>query len=88
MSMAKIVYLLCALTSMTCAFLLLRNYFRSGSRLLLWGGLCFTSLTLGNVLLFIDLGILPPTIDLSPYRDGVILAGLLMLLYGLIWEMN
>lgn len=86
--MAKIVYLLCALTSMICAFLLLRNYFRSGARLLLWGGLCFASLAAGNVLLFIDLGILPATIDLSPYRDGVILAGLLLLLYGLIWEMN
>jgi len=51
---AKVTYLLCALTSLTCAWLLLRAYTRSRFRLLLWSGLCFAGLTLNNVLLVLD----------------------------------
>lgn len=84
--MEKIVYLLCALTSIGCAFLLLRNYRRSGTRLLLWAGLCFSCFAVGNIVLFIDLGLLPPEIDLSYYRDSLTFIGLILFGFGLIWE--
>ena len=83
--MATIVYLLCALTSITCAVLLLRGYASSKVRLLLWGGLCFVGLALNNVLLFVDLGLVPD-VDLSVWRSIPTLAGLALLIYGLVWD--
>ena len=49
--MIQLVYVLCALTSIACAVLLLRGYFRTRVRLLLWSGLCFVGLALNNALL-------------------------------------
>ena len=46
--MAAIVYILCALTSLTCAVLLLRAYRQNGVRLLFWSGLCFIGLALNG----------------------------------------
>lgn len=83
--MAALVYVLCAFTSLLCAGLLLRSYRHSGSRLLFWSSLCFVGLALNNVLLFVDL-VLVPTMDMSVLRGTVALASLLVLLYGLIWE--
>lgn len=83
--MAAIVYILCALTSLTCAVLLLRAYRSSGVRLLLWSGLCFIGLALNNALLFVDRRILPDT-DLYVVRSLPALAGLIILLYGLVWD--
>jgi hypothetical protein len=57
--MAEAVYLLSSLTSLTCTVLLLRGYLRSRVRLLLWSSLCFLGLTFSNVLLFIDLVVVP-----------------------------
>jgi hypothetical protein len=82
---AKLVYLLCGLTSAGCAMLLLRSYARNRSRLLFWSGLCFVLLGISNIGLFIDLVILPQ-FDLSIYRFAITGAALLMLVYGLIWE--
>ena len=39
--MATVVYLLCALTSLGCALLLLAAYRRERARLLLWSCVCF-----------------------------------------------
>ena len=39
--MAETVYILCALTCMACAVLLLRGYRRSRARFLLWSSICF-----------------------------------------------
>ena len=83
--MATVIYLLCALTSLACAVLLLRGYARNGVRLLLWVGLCFVGLTLNNVLLVIDLRVVP-SLDLSLWRSLPALAGLMLLIYGLVWE--
>jgi Family of unknown function (DUF5985) len=83
--MALTVYILCGLTSLICAFLLFRQYCRTRGGLLFWSTLCFVCLALTNVLLFIDLVMLPQ-IDLSVLRSGLTLAGMLMLLYGLIRE--
>jgi len=84
--MAETVYLLCAATSVTCAVLLLRAYRRQRTRLLLWSSLCFVLLALNNILLFVDLIVVPSAIDLSLWRSAVALAGVGVLLFGLIWE--
>jgi hypothetical protein len=83
--MAVIVYALCAITSLACALLLLRGYRQSGVRLLLWSGLCFCGLALNNLLLLIDTQVVPE-IDLSTVRTLPAVVGLMLLLYGLIWE--
>jgi hypothetical protein len=57
----------------------------SRARLLFWSGLCFVGLTLNNVLLFIDLRVLPER-DLFLLRSMPTLVGLLLLIYGLIWD--
>ena len=84
--MAKVTYLLCALTSLTCAWLLLRAYTRSRFRLLLWSGLCFVGMTVNNVLLVFDRLVFPTAIDLSVWRISVALVSVLLLLVGLIVE--
>ena len=78
-------YLTCAATALVCAALLLRSYRRTGTRLLLWCGLCFIALTLDNVALFID-QVLFPDIDLSGLHLGAAMVGVILLLYGLVWE--
>ena len=84
--MAEAVYLLCAATSVTCAVLLLRAYRRQRTRLLLWSSLCFVMLAVNNTLLFIDLIVAPTSVDLSLWRGATALAGVSLLLFGLIWE--
>ena len=83
--MAAAVYVLCALTSLACAVLLLRAYWRGRYRLLLWSGLCFAGLTLNNLILVIDKLVLTGG-DLSIWRTSVALMAMAVLLYGLIWE--
>jgi hypothetical protein len=82
--MTGTVYVLCALTSLACAVLLLRSYFRTRVRLLLWTGLCFVGLCINNVLLVVDAR--TPTVDLSVWRSLPAVAGLALLIYGLVWE--
>ena len=83
--MAETVYILCALTSIACAALLIRGYQKARERLLLWASLCFIGLAVNNVLLFLDLVVIT-TVDLSLVRSGTALAAMGLLLYGLIWE--
>jgi hypothetical protein len=83
--MALALYALCVLTALLCSGLLLRGYVRNRVRLLLWAGLCFAALALENVILVIDFFVVP-TIDLEIYRLAVALVGLMVLLYGLLWE--
>ena len=84
--MASTVYLLCGLTSLVCTFLLARAYRTSRVRLLFWSMLCFAGLTLSNIVLFIDLVIVPSGPDLMPWRTTLNLASVGALLYGLITE--
>jgi len=83
--MGQAVYLLGIVTSLLCAFLLLRGYIRSKQRLLLWSGLCFAGLTISNFLVFLDLVIIP---QVNLYRWRLVSAAIAMafLLYGLIWK--
>ncbi|HEX4681190.1 MAG TPA: DUF5985 family protein [Gemmatimonadaceae bacterium] len=83
--LALAAYILCALTSLACALLLFRGYGRSGARLLLWSALCFACFALNNLLLIIDVRVLPDR-DLSIIRTLPSLAGIALLLYGLVWD--
>lgn len=83
--MASVVYALCALTSGLCAVLLLRAYRTSRARLLLWSSLSFIGLAFNNLLLFVDLVVLP-TVDLSLYRSLMAALAVMVLLLGLIWD--
>jgi len=84
--MAPTIYMLCALTSALCAFLLLRAYSNSRYRLLFWGGLCFAGMTANNLLLVLDRVVFPEGLDLRTWRLAAALVALVPLLYGLIWE--
>jgi hypothetical protein len=79
---------LCALailTSFACTALLFRAYVQKRARLLLWSSLCFTGLTLNNVVLFLDLIVFPEA-NLRLVRLVTALIGMLFLLYGFIWD--
>ena len=83
--MAAAVYVLCALTSIACAVLLLRGWRSRGVRLLLWSGLGFVGFAIGNVFLVLD-AVMMPEVDLSLGRSLPVLAGLLILIHGLVWD--
>jgi len=83
--MAPAVYILATLVCLVSAVLLLRGYFAGRHRLLLWSGLCLMGLTITNLLVFIDLVLLPNT-DLYPVRLMVAATSMLLLLGGLVWE--
>jgi hypothetical protein len=83
--MAEAVYVLCALTSIACAVLLLRGYRATRTRLLFWSSLCFAGLAINNLLLLIDLQVVPE-IDLYLWRNLVGLASMMILLFGLVHD--
>ena len=82
---AATVYVLCALTALLCAVLLLPAWTRSRLPLLLWSGLCFVGLTASNILLIVDL-LVVPDVDLFALRTATSLVSIGLLLYGLIWD--
>jgi hypothetical protein len=63
--------------------LLVRAYRRTRLPLLLWSSIAFGLLAANNVLLFLDLAVFPQY-DLELTRGLVALAGLGVLLYGLL----
>jgi hypothetical protein len=84
---AAAVYILSALTTMLCAVRLLHAWRRTKLRFLLWSGLCFVGLSVSNTILVVDL-LIVPDIDLFLWRNLSALAAMMLLLYGLIWEME
>lgn len=86
--MAGIFYTLCTITAFFCFCLLLRGYYRSRYKLLLWGSLCFLGLTLNNGLLAADKLLLGPEVNLSTWRLVVALGAMMILLYGIIWDVD
>ncbi len=84
---ADAIYLLCALTSLAAALLLLRHYRAVRTPLLLWSCIGFFGLAVNNVLVFLDLGLLPE-VDLSGPRALAAAAAMLVLVFGLVWESN
>lgn len=83
--MPEFVYALCAVASALCAGLLLRSYLTTRTRLLMWSTLCFVGLAINNMLLLVDL-VVVPAIDLRLVRSGSGVVAMLLLLIGLVWE--
>ncbi len=79
------IFLLCLMTAALCTWLLLRGYGPSGTRLLLWTGLCFGFLSVNSAVVLLDI-LLFPTEDLRLVRHGATLMAVASLLIGLIWE--
>jgi hypothetical protein len=83
--MAEAIYLLCAVTSLVAAVLLLRQYQARRTPLLLWSCIGFFGLAMNNMLVFIDFALLTGT-DLSLMRTIAGASAMFVLVYGLIWE--
>lgn len=83
--MESVIYIAAIAGSFACTVLLFRGYARTRVQLLLWTGLCFVAFTLSNVLLFIDLVLIPEQ-ELYAWRLGTAFVGVSGLLYGFIWE--
>ena len=81
------VYLLCFLTSLACAWLLGRAYRRTSARVLLWSAACFALLAGNNLLLMIDL-LLMPRFDLILLRHLLSLAAVATLIFGFVWDLR
>ena len=83
--MATFFYNLSALVSFICGILLLHAYAKSRLRLLLCSAICFFGLAVSNLLIFVDLHLLP---QINLYLPRLVVAAIAMifLLYGLIWE--
>jgi hypothetical protein len=79
------VYLLCLLTSVLCAALLVRSYLKSRTRLLLWSALCFVLLAVNNFFVVLDVLVIP-TISFIPARQLASLSAVAVLLFGFIWD--
>jgi hypothetical protein len=82
-----VIYLLCVATSVLCAYLLVLACRASRSRVLIWSALCFALLATNNLVLAVDI-LLLPTIDLTILQLTTALAAVAVLLYGFIWEIR
>jgi hypothetical protein len=83
-----IVYVLCFLTSVACAWMLGRSYRGNGTRLLLWSSICFVFLALNNLVLVLDLVVWPTEVDLRLPRLLLALAAVVSLIWGFVWEVG
>ena len=83
--MATLIYSLCTMTAVLCAWLLLQAYRRNGNRLLLWSGLFFILVAGNNVFLMID-KLVFPSLDLTAFRYIVAFIANVIFLFGLVFE--
>lgn len=83
--MAELVYMLCAATSIFCAFMLFRSFRSARSRLLLLSTVCFLGLAVNSIVLVIDLVVLPE-LDFRLIRTLAAFVSVFVMLVGLIWE--
>jgi len=82
-----LIYGLCLAASAGCAGLLGRAYLRTRTRLLLWTSISFCFFALNNLVLVADMLMLPD-LDLWALRQAAAAAGLVVLLFGFVWEMR
>ena len=82
-----LVYLLCFITSVTCAWLLVRSYWRNRTALLLWSAACFVLLALNNFFVVADM-LLFRSYDLTVLRSLSSLAAVSVLIYGFVAEID
>ena len=84
---AALLYCLCLLASVACAWLLLRAFRRTRAPLLLWSAACFGLLALNNLFVVADMLVFTGT-DLTYLRQLSAFAAVAVLLYGFIWEVE
>ena len=84
-TLSGLVYLLCVLASALCAGLLVRQYRRSRTPVLVWSAACFVLLAMSNLLVVID-RLVVPDVSLRTVRLLLTLLAVSVLLYGFIWE--
>jgi hypothetical protein len=82
-----VVYSLCLLTSVLCAYLLVRAFRRSRSRLLAWSATAFVFLALNNLFVVVDM-MFVKEIDFTPERQITALLAACVLIYAFIWEVE
>lgn len=87
--MATVVYILCAVLSTGCAFMLYRGYRRRKHKILLWSTLSFMGLALNNIMFFVDVAVLPDVNMWGSLVRAIVgsLSGTI-LLYGFITELT
>jgi hypothetical protein len=83
--MTGVVYLLCAATCLLCTVMLFRGYLNSQVRLLFWASLCFAGLMIDNIILYVDV-VVVPDVNLAIWRKLPGLLATTVLVFGLIWE--
>jgi hypothetical protein len=83
----SLVYLLCLVTSVVCAVLLIRAWQRSRSKLLLWSAISFALLAVNNALLVADV-MLIRDVSLLWARQLTAFGAVCVLIYGFIWEVD
>ena len=79
---AEAIYLLCAATSLIAAVLLIRQYRARRTPLLFWSSIAFAGFTANNILVYVDLAIVPGT-SLAMVRSLVAMLSMMALVYGL-----
>ena len=79
----EIIYLLCALASSTCALLLMRAHLRVPTKLLFWSAIAFALMAVDNLLLVVDMIVVPQR-DLRVLRTFIGLLGMVVLLFALV----
>jgi len=84
---AEAVYGLCLLTCVVCAGLLVRQWLRARQPLLMWSALCFVLLALNNLMVVLDMVVLPEH-DLTLARHATALSAVAVLIWGFIWEVD
>jgi hypothetical protein len=83
--MTGLVYVLCAATCLLCTLLLIRGYRQTGVPLLFWSGLCFFGLMIDNIMLYVDI-VVVPDISLAIWRKLPGFVATVLLVFGLVWE--
>ena len=86
MTAPALVYMFCFITCAIGAGLLVRSWFKTRTRLILWIAVSFVFLSVNNFFLFADTTLTPPDMDLSPFRVATSLIAVSILIFGLIWE--
>ncbi len=85
---ARVVYVLCAVTSAACATLLFRMFWRHrrhATRLVLWSSLSFAGFAVSNALVLADFVVLG-TPALAIARAATACVASAVLLFALVWE--
>jgi hypothetical protein len=83
--MAEATYIICTLTSLASAVLMMRAVRGPGGRLLFWGAVFFLGMAANNIALFANA---LTDADWSVVPNVIMLVSVAALLYGLIWDVK